>query len=42
MLKRYGKYPFLKTLKISDTFKLENIGYIYPVYIADIYYANSG
>jgi len=33
MLKKYGKYPILKIPKISDIFKLKNIGYISPIYI---------
>ena len=32
MLKKYGKYPILKILEISDIFELENIGYISDMY----------
>ena len=32
----------MKILKISDIFELENIGYISPIYIMDIYRAYPG
>jgi len=41
-MKKYGKYPILKISKISDFFKLENMGYISDIYRADIYRANPG
>jgi len=39
MLKKYGKYPILKTSKYPIFLKSE-ISDIYPIYIANIYLPN--